>query len=348
VGIGICFLADGYFAEATFSSELTFVTPEVLRESAMARPIWSADFALPFRVTSPLCASTSICDAIAARSESACSLPLIIVTRTESSVLPVGAPTTVSLVRTIVTPRSRSDWMSAAARCSSVMRVLMSVLAVVLVLVPLLVESAASVLEDEVVLVSAGCVVVEVALPLLVVSLATVEPVLDFEESCALSEPLALVLPVALRLPEAFVEELVLPGDCVELLVVSLFASVEDFAFVSEEDLADVSVEAVWLLRSWADVSVVELLLLGLEEVDDVPLRFWSFAASEDDDVSVEELGVLDVLELNEPLPLAEPDAATEPLAFIELFEVEAVGAPERLRCADVLLFCVDWSCAVP
>jgi hypothetical protein len=31
-------------------------------------------------------------------------------------VLPVGAPTMLLLVRTIVTPRSRSAWMSAAAR----------------------------------------------------------------------------------------------------------------------------------------------------------------------------------------------------------------------------------------
>ncbi len=209
------------------------------------------------------------------------------------------------------------------------MRVLTSALEVVLalVLVPLLVESAASVVEDEL-----GCVEAEAVL-LFVVSLATVESVLDFEVS-ALSEPLALVLPEALRLPEAFVEELVLLGDCVEL--VSLLASVEDFALVSddaavsEDDLADVS-----------DV----VLVLGLEDVDDVLLRFWSFAASVEEDVSVEEVEgveVLDVFELSEPLPLAEPDAASEPLAFIELFEVDAVGAPEALVCAAVLLFCVD------
>jgi len=41
---------------------------------------------------------------------------------TSSSVEPVGAPTTVSLVRTTVTPESRSDWISAALKRHSVMR----------------------------------------------------------------------------------------------------------------------------------------------------------------------------------------------------------------------------------
>ena len=102
---------EGYFVCApTRMSELTFVTPSVSSASAMARPTWLADWAVPFRVTSPLCACTS------RFSEdswlSACSLFLIIVVITESSMLPVGAPAPSWRVRTIVAWRSRSDWMS--------------------------------------------------------------------------------------------------------------------------------------------------------------------------------------------------------------------------------------------
>src|SRR4051812_31164894 len=52
---------------------------------------------------------------------------------TSSSVEPVGAPTTESFVRTMVTPRSRSDWMSVVDRCHSVIRDDTSAVAVVLV-----------------------------------------------------------------------------------------------------------------------------------------------------------------------------------------------------------------------
>lgn len=116
--------------ESSFNCELTFVTPSVLSARAIARPTWSAEAAVPFNVTSPLCACTSIFDAEAESWLSAWSLPLTIVTMTESSVLPVGAPTMLSFVRTIVVPLLRSVWISAGARRHSVMCVVMSELPV--------------------------------------------------------------------------------------------------------------------------------------------------------------------------------------------------------------------------
>lgn len=106
--------------ELTLMSDDTFVTPWVSRASAMARPTMSALSAEPLRVTSPLLASTSI-EALET-SLSACSLPLTIVSITSSSEAPVGAPTALSFVRTIVTPRSRSAWSSAEPRRHSVIR----------------------------------------------------------------------------------------------------------------------------------------------------------------------------------------------------------------------------------
>lgn len=112
----------------TFTSEETFVTPCVSRARAIARPTWPAESAEPLRVTSPLLDSTSIM--ALAVSLSAWSLPLTIVLTTSSSVAPVGAPTTLSLVRTIVTPRSRSVWISVGLSRHSVIRVVISVVAV--------------------------------------------------------------------------------------------------------------------------------------------------------------------------------------------------------------------------
>jgi len=90
----------------------------------MARPICAALPAEPVSVTSPdlLCASILAAET----SASACSLPLIMVPMTESSAAPVGAPTMLSLVRTIVTDRSRSAWSSAGESRHSVMRVVIS------------------------------------------------------------------------------------------------------------------------------------------------------------------------------------------------------------------------------
>jgi len=104
----------------TLMSDETLVTPCVSSASAIARPTVAAESALPFNITSPFLASTSK-EAFAVWL-SACSLPLTMVLMTASSVEPVGAPTTLSLVRTIVTPRSRSDWISVVLRRHSVMR----------------------------------------------------------------------------------------------------------------------------------------------------------------------------------------------------------------------------------
>jgi hypothetical protein len=315
-------------ALATFSSELTFVTPAVLSESAIARPIWSADFALPFSVTSPLCASTSIEDAIEASWLSACSLPLIIVMRTESSVLPVGAPTTLSFVRTIVTPRSRSAWMSDGETRNCVICVEMSPLVAVAVSEVDRVESAATLPVELVLPVALVLPVVEdeddgevdEVEPLLVVSFAMVEPVPEVEP-VALREPLVLALP--LWLPDVEVEAL---GDC-ELLLVS----VDDFvlSFCASVPLEDVlPVEA--LLRSLVADDVSELL--GVALVEDV-FRFVSLASEESEDVE----DLVESVELKEPLPLAEPLPLIEPLPLSELPDVDAVGAPAALLCAVVL-----------
>lgn len=90
----------------TLTSEETLVTPCVSSARAIARPTISALSAEPLSMTSPLLASTSI-EAFETWL-SAWSLPFTIVSMTSSSEAPVGAPTTLSFVRTIVTPRSRS------------------------------------------------------------------------------------------------------------------------------------------------------------------------------------------------------------------------------------------------
>jgi hypothetical protein len=97
----------------------------------MARPSAAAESAVPLSMTSPFLASTS--KVALAVSLSAWILPFTIVSITSSSVEPVGAPTTVSFVRTIVTPRSRSDCSSVGPNRHSVMRVVMSVLEAVAV-----------------------------------------------------------------------------------------------------------------------------------------------------------------------------------------------------------------------
>ena len=95
-------------------SELTLVTPSVSSASAMARPTWVADCAVPFSVISPLCACTSMFRED--RSLSAWSLFFTIVMITESSIEPVGAPAPSSRVRTIVVELFRSLWISVGAR----------------------------------------------------------------------------------------------------------------------------------------------------------------------------------------------------------------------------------------
>lgn len=90
----------------------------------MALPMMAALPAEPLRVTSPSLASTLIEEDES--SLSAWNLPFTIATRIASSLAPVGAPTRLSLLRTIVTERSRSAWISLPERRHSVMRVLRS------------------------------------------------------------------------------------------------------------------------------------------------------------------------------------------------------------------------------
>jgi hypothetical protein len=161
------------------------------------------------------------------------------------------------------------------------------------------------------------------------------------------TEPLALVS--ALRLPDAVVEELsdFEVSDFARLSVEVAAVSVVDFAdvsfdaivaFVSVDDLAAVSVEAVVSVEAFADVSFEATVLLlsvadvsavpavWLEEVEDV-FRFESLARA----------SLLLLEELREPLALPEPLRLAEPLPFSELLEVDAVGAPEALFCANEL-----------
>ncbi len=110
----------------TLMSEVTLVTPWVSRAMAMARPTASGLSAEPLSMTSPLLASAWM---LALDSSlSACSLPVTIVFNTVSSVLPVGAPATDSLVRTIATPLPRSALSSEGLRRHSVIRKEMSAL----------------------------------------------------------------------------------------------------------------------------------------------------------------------------------------------------------------------------
>lgn len=178
----------------------------------MARPTMSALSAEPLRVTSPFSASTSM-DALDT-SLSAFSLPLIMVSITSSSDEPVGAPTTLSLVRTMVTPRSRSACNSVEPRRHSVIReetsleVLLDAArepdAPVVLVEP---APAAPVVPVEL----PGCEVVSVAtealelLGLVVVSVATLDvPLVDLEVSVAVvSVELVLAAPVAATLPVA-------------------------------------------------------------------------------------------------------------------------------------------------
>lgn len=231
----------------TFTSDETLVTPWVSSARAMARPTMSALSALPFSMTSPLEASTSIEDFETWLS--AWSLPLTIVLMTSSSEAPVGAPTTLSLVRTIVTPRSRAPWISVEPRRHSVMREVTSVD----------VEEAARSLEDRVVaplVVLVEAAVSDLALCCAVVSLATVEL------GCVVVSVLAVapVLPVAEIAPVAPVcVELVVSLATEALLLVVLLSAVLS-ASLSEVD----GVDATELLEDdgWLALSAEDVLVL--------------------------------------------------------------------------------------
>lgn len=114
----------------TLISEVTLVTPWVSRASAMARPTASGWSTEPVRVTSPLLASAWMLALVSWLS--ACILPVTMVFKTVSSVVPVGEPAVDSLVRTIATPLSRSLLSSDGLRRHSVMRAEISPLAMAL------------------------------------------------------------------------------------------------------------------------------------------------------------------------------------------------------------------------
>lgn len=170
----------------------------------MARPTMFAESAEPLRVTSPLFASTSIM--ALAVSLSAWSLPLIMVSIKSSSEAPVGAPTILSFVRTIVTPPFRSAWSSASLNRHSVMRVEISVAevaATLSVLVVALVAAVAPVVLDELpvapmVAVAPGwagfAAVVLAATEVCSVVLCSVFAVVVLAAPVALNAPLVLVL----------------------------------------------------------------------------------------------------------------------------------------------------------
>jgi len=336
----------------SFNSELTFVTPSVLSVSAIARPIWSAEAMLPLRVTSPLCASTSILEAEAESWLSAWSLPLTIVLMTESSVLPVGAPTTLSLVRTIVVPRSRSDWISVGPRRHSVMRVVMSPEAEVelalllvdalpeelsepepLVLLLRVVSLASEPLED----VFEALLLEEVEL------LGDVESVLATFELLEEGEVLELELDgelVLLREPEALPEAEPLNEPEPETLLELGEDDVEDFdeesLLASEEPDEDDDGELLELLFVF-ELSELLLLpepseLLPLEDGLELELRLEDDGLLEEDEVS---------LEFSEPLPLNEPEPLAEPEPLSELEELEE-GEVDELSEEFVLLLEVE------
>ncbi len=217
----------------TFTSEETFVTPWVSSASAMARPTISALSALPFRVTSPFFASTSM-EAFETWL-SAWSFPFTMVLITSSSVAPVGAPTTLSFVRTMVVPLSRSDCSSLAPKRHSVIREDTSVLA------------EAELLEDGLLLVlSEPLAPVVLEDPLVAPMVLLLEP----EERSEAVEPLVELRDVSLVL-------LPLPRDEPELLL--------EPVLLSEPEVDDVSVERSVEpvdVDPGEDVGEVELLLL--------------------------------------------------------------------------------------
>jgi hypothetical protein len=169
------------------------------------------------------------------------------VSMTESSVEPVGAPTMLSLVRTMVTPRSRSVWISAGERRHSVMRVVTSVFALAeamsVELVPVVLLPLAPV-----------AVLVSEALPEPVVLLPEVEPVVPA------MLPEELVLGVVLDEPAALVESV----EPVEP-VVERVESVEPYVPVA---LPEALPEPLTPREPLVPVELVSVELAGLLEVE--------------------------------------------------------------------------------
>lgn len=300
-------------------SELTFVTPSVSKAKAIARPIWLADCAEPLRVTSPLCAWTSMFKDDS--SLSAWSLFFTRVMMTESSILPVGAPAPTSLVRTMVTPRSISAWRSVGARRHSVM---CAVLCVPLVVVEAILAELPLVLVLEVDA-PAAPVVDEVLLGLSL--LATEALVLLVEVDGVLlapsepeAEPDAAV--VSLEATEALVEavDVLLVADGAEALMPELLL----VSLLATDDLL-------------LDGVVLEADVLGVELLEVLAWLLVSLLAKPAEEE--EEAGVDAVEELADGEALEEVSLLASPAAAPVLeVEVEAVEEGEDAELA------LDWS----
>lgn len=173
-------------------------------------------------------------------------MPFTIVSRTESSVEPVGAPTTLSLVRTMVAERSRSAWSSADPRRHSVSRLAISeapvVAAAISVTLRLVVSIAPAALVP-----TAPARVVSLCAELRVASVATVA--------------LLLVVPAAAEI----VASVVVFSD-EALGVVSAAATVVVLvAAVSRVLSAAIVAPVVLLLAAGVDDAVELLVVLGVE-----------------------------------------------------------------------------------
>lgn len=240
----------------------------------MARPTWSALSAEPLSETSPLLASTSII-AVATLS-SDCSLPFTMFSRTESSVEPVGAPTALSFVRTIATPRSRSAWISAGESRHSVIRTVTSPAAAPVVAEAMSLELRLVSVEPLVVLLL-GLVVLAEELGLVLESalamLPEAEPPVAVSDALPVDpvEPVEPVWPLLRVVSEAY-GELELPDDVVPdaeplvepvapvLPLWPLVLPVVSLAYV--EPLPVLPAAPVWLVLDGSDE--VEPLVLGV------------------------------------------------------------------------------------
>lgn len=150
---------------------------------------------------------------------SACSLPVTMVFRTVSSVLPVGEPAVDSLVRTIATPLSRSLLSSDGLRRHSVIRVETSPLIEALLLALELVVSDAdpvvpAIDEDGDVAVAPDVESVEAALPVEPVPATLLEGLVEslVADEDVEAEPYVELVPVGL---DVALEPLVPIGDSV-------------------------------------------------------------------------------------------------------------------------------------
>lgn len=288
----------------------------------MARPIWLALSAVPLSVTSPFLASTSIIEV--ATWLSAWSLPFTIVVITASSLAPVGAPTTLSFVRTIVTERSRSLWISVGERRHSVMRVVTSaVLAAPVVADAMSAELRLVVLVAPVLVSLDGVVLVE--------DEGEVLELLEDEGVVEATEPLALeveelgvvvlllgvvLVEVSREVSDATLEPL--PGAVVEVVEPLPLTELNEPEELVEDELGVVdAAELLGLVEEVLLLGVVEVLLLGevLATLESAERELVAVSAE------VEELGEVLLVDAELGLELLGEELAVEPR--LELLELE-------------------------